>query len=156
MSIKIRYLQDYPKALPIVTQWAYAERGHRNAFHSLEDIENIFRHRMNKSKPPITIVAVENSEVPGMASLKIRELEQYPHYEYWLGSVFIGEGYRERGIGTLLIERVVDIARDLGLGEMYLHTGWNMECYMKHGWQVVDHISIPGHEAVIMQIVFDM
>ena len=153
MSVEIEYLEDFPEALPIVARWAHAERGHRKDGHSIQDVESIFRYRMNKSEPPIGIVAVENSEVLGMASLKIRELEQYPQYEYWLGSVFVCEEYRHRGIGRLLVERVVDIAGNLGLGEIYLHTGWNVEWYVKFGWRVVDRISTPGHETVIMRKV---
>jgi GNAT superfamily N-acetyltransferase len=153
MSIEIEYLEDFPEALPIVARWAHAERGHQNAGHSIQDVESIFRHRMNKSEPPIAVTAVENSEVLGMASLNIRELEQYPQYEYWLESVFVGEEYRHRGIGKLLVEKVTEIARNLGLREIYLHTGWNEEWYVKFGWQVVDRISTLGHEAVIMRKV---
>jgi len=99
MSINVDLLANHPEVLPTATRWAYAERGHQHAGHSLEDVERVLKGRMNHDHPPITIVAIEDSQPLGAASLKIRELESHPEYEFWLGSVFVSGNHRGKGIG---------------------------------------------------------
>ena len=149
--MEIKYLMDCPEALATVSRWAHAERGHQNAGHSLQEVEEIFRRRMNRDEPPITVVAVDNAEVVGMATLKIHELEQYPQYEFWLGSVYVCEDHRRKGIGSKLVERVAEISERLGLEEIYLHTSLNEGWYQKLGWRVVDRVVVPERKSVIMK-----
>ncbi len=149
--MEIKYLVDCPEALATVARWAHAERGHQNAGHSIQEVEQFFRRRMNRDEPPITVVAVDNAEVVGMATLKVKELEHYPQYEFWLGSVYVSEDHRRKGIGAKLVERVAEIAEGLGLGEIYLHTSLNEEWYQKLGWQVFERIADPGRTSVIMK-----
>ncbi|MFV9675376.1 MAG: GNAT family N-acetyltransferase [Anaerolineales bacterium] len=151
MRIRIDLLANHPEVLPNVAQWAYAERGHQQAGHSLEDVKRVFKERMNFDHPPITVVAFEEYHPIGPALLRIRELESYPEYEFWLGSVFVSEVHRGKGIGSILVNRIEELGREMDLEEIYLHTRRNEDWYFNRDWEIVEHLSHQEYQSVIMR-----
>ncbi len=57
-----------------------------------------------------------------MGSSGSRELDPFPQYTHWLGSVYVLSEFRNKGIGTAVVEISSQIAAKLGLRELYLYT----------------------------------
>jgi GNAT superfamily N-acetyltransferase len=59
-------------------------------------------------------------------------------YTPWLAGLYVDESYRGEKIGVQLIERVKDIAKELGYDELYLRTEHASNYYRRLKWQFVE------------------
>jgi RimJ/RimL family protein N-acetyltransferase len=62
------------------------------------------------------LVAVVDDKVVGDATLHFRE--RYHRHLAWV-RIFLDREYRRRGIGTLMLQSLIEIARRLGLQQLY-------------------------------------
>lgn len=111
----------------------------------------LFARRVNRDKLPLALVAFLDAQPIGTASLKIREMTTHIHLPYWLGAVYVVAQFRNRGIGTQLISRATDVARDLGVETLYLHTPDKAGLYLRLGWEEIERAVYYDHEVVIMK-----
>lgn len=63
------------------------------------------------------LVAVVNDQIVGDATLHFRE--RYHRHLAWV-RIFLDRTYRRRGIGTLMLGSLTEIARTLGLQQLYI------------------------------------
>jgi RimJ/RimL family protein N-acetyltransferase len=63
------------------------------------------------------LVAVVEDQIVGDATLHFRE--RYHRHLAWV-RIFLDQAYRRRGIGTLMLESLIDIARRVGLHQLYI------------------------------------
>lgn len=88
----------------------------------------------------------------GMVSLKFHDMDTRPDLDPWLGGLLVLPGWRNRGVGTMLMHRATEEARRLNVPRLYLWTHSAEGLYHKLGWQVVERSDYFGKEAVVMQI----
>jgi RimJ/RimL family protein N-acetyltransferase len=62
------------------------------------------------------LVAVVNDEIVGDATLHFRE--RYHRHLAWV-RIFLDRAYRRQGIGTLMLRTLIEIARHVGLQQLY-------------------------------------
>jgi RimJ/RimL family protein N-acetyltransferase len=62
------------------------------------------------------LVAVVDDEIVGDATLHFRK--RYHRHLAWV-RVFLDRAYRRQGIGTLMLRRLIDLARRVGLHQLY-------------------------------------
>jgi GNAT superfamily N-acetyltransferase len=117
-----------------------------------------YRERLNSDRLPLTLVAVraglavDRGELVGMVSLKFHDMDTRPNLDPWLGGLFVRPEWRNRGVGTMLMQRATEEARRLNVPKLYLWTHTAERLYHKLGWQVVERTDYFGKEAVVMQI----
>lgn len=136
--MRITYLADYPESIPLVAKWFYEEWGQFNPNSSLALSESRVRERLNRDRIPLTLVALQNDEVVATTTLKIREMDIYPQYEYWLSNVYTRPDCRGRGFGSQLVEYTVEEAKRLGVHDLYLQTWTSEKLYTRLGWQALE------------------
>ena len=119
---------------------------------TVEAIEKNLKRRLNRHAPPLTFVAFIGETPVGSASLKIREMDIYPEYLHWLGTVYVLPEYRNRGIGTQIIEHSLSEAKRSGnIKELFLYTHDRERFYTKFGWQALERPFYHGREVVVMK-----
>ncbi len=155
MTIETCYLADCPEAVTILAQWLYDEWGRHSPDGSIRSMAENLMERMNRDSFPLALVAMQDGRPLGTVSLKIREMEIRPQYEHWLGTVYVHEPYRRKGIGSQLIEAAVKEANRLGVKELYLYTRSEQTeaLYAKLGWATLERPFYRGRRAVIMKRV---
>lgn len=86
---------------------------------------------------PIRLVAVSDGKCVGTVTFIDND---FPGKTYtpWLGGLYVDVPYRNRGIGRSLIERVKQIAKDMGYNEVYLGTDNAGQYYKRLGWECVE------------------
>lgn len=87
-----------------------------------------------------------------MVSLKFHDLDTRPDLDPWLGGLFVLPEYRNRGVGTLLMDRATEEARKLNIAKLYLWTHTAERLYQKLGWQLVERTDYFGKQAVVMEM----
>jgi N-acetylglutamate synthase-like GNAT family acetyltransferase len=152
-AMNIEYLANYPDALPILAEWQHREWGHLRAGDNLEKRRARLLGYSNRDRIPLTVVALDNGEVLGSASLVFHDMETRMELTPWLASVFVGEEHRRKGIGAELVQRIMAEAGKLDVPLLYLYTVHSVKFYAALGWAFQERTSYREQEVVIMTYV---
>ena len=104
---------------------------------------------------PETFVAVEDGEPLGTASLVAHDLAERMDLSPWLAAVYVAPEFRNRGVGSALVQAVMDEALALGVEELYLFTPDKMSFYGRLGWKVLELREHHGTDVTVMVYEFD-
>ena len=120
MQVRVRRanFRDLPQAIGLLT----------NAGLSIEGVTEHFKN---------FYVAEERAELVGVAGIQIVD------YVGLLRSATVMRGFRNKGIGKLLIQAAMNHARELGLDELYLLTFNQRDYFCKLGFEPVDRTTVP-------------
>jgi len=159
-NIAIDYLANCPELIDELARlsWKEWQEIYEQRQQTLEDSVKNYRERLNTDRLPLTFVAVREGlavncrELVGMVSLKFHDMDTRPDLDPWLGGLLVLPEWRNRGVGTMLMQRATEEARRLNISRIYLWTHSAEELYHKLGWQVVERTKYFGKEAVVMQI----
>lgn len=121
---------------------------------SHEYIEKLIREWIEKETLPMACVAMENDKPIALASLQKScgiETDLTP----WLGSLVVDEQYQGKGIGKLLVEAILQSARNLGYNRVYLFTFDKglVNFYEKLGWHRLGVNEFMAKPVIIMEKV---
>jgi N-acetylglutamate synthase-like GNAT family acetyltransferase len=150
--VQVVPLRDRPDAMEQLARWHYAEWGHWNPSNNVERRIERFREHLLPDRIPQTFIAVEGETLLGSASLVSADLATHGHLSPWLASVYVDSSYRNRGVGSALVERVVAEARRLGLPRLFLFTPDRVSFYARMGWQPVEQSNWGATPVTIMQL----
>jgi len=151
MSLEVKYLADHPELVHVLSTWFHDEWGKTNPSLTVEGIERQVQERLNRDKFPLCLVAFAKSKPVATATLKIREMEIYPHLEHWLGNVYVLPEYRNQGVGSQITEAAAGTARSLGVNTLYLYTRDREHFYQRLGWELMEQAEYRGRMAFVMK-----
>lgn len=147
--MEIDYLVDHPEFIPALARWHHAQWSDLSP-------EGTIEHRMVELRAhvrgglPTTVVAHAGGVPLGSASLVESDMDTRPDLTPWLASVFVAPENRRRGIGSVLVERVVDEARAIGVDVLHLFTMDQERLYARLGWSVLERARYRDHDVVVM------
>lgn len=101
------------------------------------------KKKANINHLPILFVAKNGNEFVGTAGLFKHDLDGREALSPWLGGVYIKEKYRNKGMATILIKRVLEIAKEKGYKRLYLYTESASGLYEKLGWTFMEDTRSP-------------
>ncbi|MEL6381311.1 MAG: GNAT family N-acetyltransferase [Cyanobacteria bacterium J06626_18] len=146
------FLADRVDAIPTVASWYFTEWGYAVEGNTVAATCDRLRGRLNRDRLPLHLLAVDATNVLGVAQLKIREMAIYPDREYWLGGVYISSESRGQGVGSALVTRITDMARSLGIQHLSLQTKrLDGGLYARLGWQPVEQVNYHDKEVLVME-----
>ena len=132
--MEILSLSRNKQFIPIVAKWTYCEfvKGIRDNLSQkqIEGILNLFKD----DEIPMTLIAVENNICIGSVSLLKNDLKRL-EFTPWLGSLYVDEHFRNKGVGELLVNSVINKTRSLGYEYLYLRTEFASDYYKRLGWE---------------------
>ena len=149
--MKFEFLADRQDAIPIVAGWYFEEWGCNVPGNSVEQTIDRLNKKLNRDKLPLPVLAVESRKILGVAQLKLHEMDIYPEREFWLGSLFVETKSRGKGIGSALANKIVAIAADFGIKELYLQTeAVDGGLYQQLGWHSIETVRSRGVDVTVM------
>jgi predicted N-acetyltransferase YhbS len=146
----IEYLADHPDALPTLAQWQHNEWGDLRPGDTVDKRRTRLQGFCNRDRIPLTVVALDDGEVLGSASLILHDMETRMELTPWLAGVFVGEPYRRKGIGAELVRRIMIEAGKLDVPLLYLYTVHSERFYAALGWVLHEHTSYREQNVTIM------
>jgi GNAT superfamily N-acetyltransferase len=69
----------------------------------------------------------------------------------WLSVIYTAKGHRQKGIGTQLCKKVVEMAKALGVKEIYLYSHTAESMYKKLGWVEMERVQYKGKDTTVMR-----
>lgn len=153
-KIEIKFLADCQQHIPYLAKLWYEQISKHWAPNAsiARSTKNLLKHA-NKSLLPLTLVALENDQPLGMASLRENDGIQ-PHHAPWLGSLVVDPAYRKQKIGEHLIDAIKQRTFLLGYPKLYLLAFdrtipiW----YERLGWKSIGTDQLFGHPVAVMDI----
>ena len=148
--MKIEYLADHPQSLPTLAQWQHGEWGHLRPGDSVEARMARLENYCQRGGIPLTVVAHENGELLGSASLIPHDMETRMELTPWLAGVFVAPEHRRRGIGAALVRRIMAEAAGQNVPILYLYTVHSETFYASLGWSLQEHTEYREQNVAIM------
>ena len=137
-----------PVVRRLVAGWLVAEWPHLFPDDTAEwYLDEWARGDANGAAPPHCVVAVEDGEIVGTASVVIDdELPGATEPGPWLAAVYVLPGHRGRGAGRALVETVSSRVE----GGLWLYTESEADWYRSMGWETVRDSVLNGHPVTVM------
>lgn len=110
------------------------------------------RKNANLRMIPTCFVAIEEGQLLGSAALVVSDLSIRPELTPWLASVLVGEAYRNRGIGSALVQRVMEEAAVLGVETLHLITPDKQKFYKRLGWTAIEELDYRNELVTLMTV----
>jgi len=148
--MKIDYLADHPKFLRTLAEWQHGEWGYLRPGDSVEARMARLETSLERDRIPLTVVAHDNGELLGSASLIPHDMETRMELTPWLAGVFVGPEHRRRGIGAQLVRRIMAKAGELRVSPLYLYTVHSETFYANLGWALQEHTIYREQPVAIM------
>jgi len=151
-NISYQNLSERKDWIPQLANWYFAEWGHevpnRTIAIEIADLEK----SLQSSFLPIILIASYRGKLLGAGQIKWKEMSIYPEKEYWLGGVFIHKDYRGHGIAKQIINRLVDIAKDLQIDTLFLQTE-HLEggLYAQLNWKKLALVNYQNIQVLVME-----
>ena len=153
--IKIKYLCEYPQAIPALAQIWYDSIGQKwRPDIALTEVERRFNTHLNKDALPLSYLAFDGEIPIGMSSLRSDDGLLNSKLFPWLGSLCVKENYRKRGIGKLLVQIIKEKAHKMGFRKIYLFTFEQKvaDWYADIGWKEIEKSTFQDKPVIIMEI----
>ncbi|QDU93815.1 GNAT family N-acetyltransferase [Lignipirellula cremea] len=151
--IRLCSLPECRPFIPTLAQWHQQEWAYLNpGVKSVESRIAEFESHLGDDVVPSTVVAMEDGELLGSASLVEHDLSSRTDLSPWLASVFVAPDHRRRGIGGQLIRHLSDMAFAGGVETLHLYTTDRAAYYAHFGWSVAERTSHNGVAIVIMSL----
>lgn len=148
--MQLGYLADHLHFLPQLAEWHHAEWSWLRPGDTVEARIQRTRKGCGHQEIPTTVIAYEGDTLLGSASLVTHDMDTRCDLSPWLAGVYVSAAHRQRGIGAVLVERIVAEARALGLPRLYLYTPGAEAFYAKRGWTPLEHTPYHGATVTIM------
>ena len=148
--VHIEYLIDYPNIIGQVARWNYETWGYLFEESSYEGFLAGLSKVIGRRQIPTTFVALEEDIPIGSVGLVARENVK-SHLSPWVSSLFVQPEHRNRGLGRLLLDRVIEECHSLGVRTIFLQALHKQEpYYSKLGWEIKEHVIYRCENVVIM------
>lgn len=148
--MKIEYLADHPEFLRTLAEWQHGEWGYLRPGDTVEARMVRLGGWGERDRIPLTVVAHENGEVRGSASLIAHDMDTRMELTPWLAGVFVAPDRRREGIGAALVRRIRVEAGRLHVPVLYLYTVHSESFYADLGWSLQEHTTYREQNIAIM------
>jgi GNAT superfamily N-acetyltransferase len=151
--MRIEPLANCPESIPTLAQWICDEWPFEGRCRA--DAETQLQENLNRDCLPITWVARSGGTIIGTGSLDLSDLPlpAYSHLSPWLASLYVVPSARGQGVGSALVNHLVDFARAHAIATVHLWTPGSTALYDKSGWKPFATAVYAGHPITLMRIM---
>ena len=154
-SFKVASLAEHPHHWQTAAEWSFEAWKHDFPSDTVQTYLDQYALASSKSEELLEVFAAIDSQddLLGVATLvDDDELPDAPEPGPWLAAVFVTPDARKFGVGSALVEHVVNRARELGYPKIYLYTEHQELWYASKGWTKIRDIIFLGLHHTVMQL----
>ena len=155
ISFKVVALAEHPHHWQTAAEWSFEAWKHDFPSDTVQTYLDQYALAASESEELLEVFAATDSHgnLLGVATLvDDDELPDAPEPGPWLAAVFVTPSAREFGVGSALVEHVVNRARELGYPKIYLYTEHQELWYASKGWTKIRDIVFLGLHHTVMQL----
>jgi GNAT superfamily N-acetyltransferase len=117
MKIRIAKESDYENLMNLYNKFVGNDR------YSKLDNDSFKKVITNKNN--FIFVAEDNSKLIGFATFSVRLVVRYPKPIAELDELFVDENYRRAGVGKMLMNMILDKAKELGCYRLFIESHYD-------------------------------
>jgi GNAT superfamily N-acetyltransferase len=148
--MQIDYLSSHKHLIPELAQLYFSEWGHYRPGDTVEARAERLRACCGENSLPTVVVAFMGSKLFGSAMLVANDMDTRPDLTPWLVGVYVKAEYRRSGVGSALVNRIVEEAMALGVPRLYLCTDTSEALYACLGWSAIERSPYKGITVTVM------
>ncbi len=137
MNLTIEYINDHPESIPTIAEWHVGQWGHILPDFTLYSYKEYLSSHYQKGGIPSLFVAIDNKKVIGTAALDDYDMDTHPEFSPWIASLCVDKDYGKKGVGTALINQVIEEAYSSGIKKIYLFTANQERFLARFGWKLL-------------------
>lgn len=150
--MKVIDLKSAPQHIPQLAEWHHQAWAHlSSADASVTTLIEEMNEYLTDAAIPKMFICEQANQVMGSSSLIAADMDSRTDLSPWLANVYVNPHYRNKGLGKLLVNAVVDYAKALGLQKIYLFTADKADFYQTLGWSMISHEDYKGEMVTIME-----
>ena len=155
ISFKVAPLADLEQHWQQAAEWSYEAWQHEFPSDTVQTY--LDQYALARSKPEqlleVFAAVTDNDQLLGVATLvHDDELPDALEPGPWLAAVFVTPDARKFGVGSALVEHVVNRARELGYTRLFLYTEHQEKWYASTGWMKIRDTIFLGLHHTVMQL----
>lgn len=147
MDINIYQLKDKEEFIQKIVEinfntWYDFYENNCDDITNIDEYKEYLRDNYKTNNFPINLVAINNNnDYIGSISLLDDDFPEIEKDKIWITELYVEEKYRNKGIGRLLINKALEIAREKELKEIYLSCLDNLfNYYLKIGFNYTGNL----------------
>jgi predicted N-acetyltransferase YhbS len=153
--ISIQNFLDCPDLLPMVAERVHTQWFADKPAHTAEGMLQRMRGSL-RAEVPIGLIAFLDGTPAGTISLVESDLDEREDLSPWIAGLLVFPDFRNKGVGSALLQSLMDIAKLIGLETIYLYTD-KPDFYEKFGWKKHCKVSsYPGCDVMRYEITSEM
>jgi GNAT superfamily N-acetyltransferase len=150
-SFNITDLKTEPHHISQLADWHHHEWSSLNPGQTVDQRIESMSFYLSDDLVPSTFIA-KGTHLMGSAAIIEYDMDTHPEWMPWLASVYVVPEFRNQGVGSRLVEHVIEEARKAGIKELYLFTPDRVSFYQKLGWRVFNKEEYRGHWVTVMSV----
>jgi N-acetylglutamate synthase-like GNAT family acetyltransferase len=137
--------------IPVLADWHHHEWSSFNPGKNVDQRIESMQSYLSDDLVPSTFIA-KGTHLMGSAAIIENDMDIHAELTPWLASVYVAPEFRNQGVGSRLVERIMEEARKTGIRELYLFTPDRVSFYEKLGWQIFNTEMYRGHWVTVMSV----
>jgi GNAT superfamily N-acetyltransferase len=142
--IRIEPLSAHPEAIPALRAWFEAEWPAWYGPEGPGSAEDDLRAFAAGEGLPSGVVALRGDGILGVGALKEDSIPSHRHLSPWAAAGLVRPELRGQGIGGMLLEALVERARELGFARIHCGTSTSAGLLGRGGWVLDETIEHDG------------
>ena len=155
ISFKVVSLSEHPHHWQTAAEWSYEAWQHDFPSDTVQTYLDQYALAQSKPEQLLEVFAAvtDKDQLLGVSTLvHDDELPDAPEPGPWLAAVFVTPDARKLGVGSALVQQVVNRARELDYPKIYLYTEHQENWYASTGWVKIRDIIFLGLHHTVMHL----
>lgn len=152
--IELKRISDCPEQIETICKWHHDEWTYLNPGRPIENRFEEMQEHLKNGVIPNTYVAFLDGKPVGSASILVSDMHERSDLTPWLASVYVLKECRHKGIGRMVVQKIMDHAKAGGVEKFYLYTPDREHFYLNMGWTTIEKINYHDADVTIMEYKF--
>jgi GNAT superfamily N-acetyltransferase len=152
--IEVHDISECPESIDSLVSWNDDYWRDRTPQVGTGDWRNFYQKCVDTQglEIPLTHVGFEGGQVVGAVTIvEIDDIPYFPDYSPWIAALIVGESFRGRDMGLVLMRSALAKVRRMGFKKAFLWTDSREKWYAGQGWEEIHRLQFGRLEAVVMK-----
>ena len=125
----------------------------KDQYNSIQELEKEISRAKTSNIIPKTLYVeeIKTKNIIATAGLLEKDINLFPNLFPWLANVYVKKEYRGKGIGSKIIDYIINYTSDIGQKKIYLFTDTKSLLYLNKDWEIIKKFQYHGSQHDLMQ-----